>query len=202
MKTNKVVNSGVIRATLVVNLASRVYLCSICPPIVNPRNITRRVHRYNFNSTGVITATSPTMTFAGTGCVVSSNNTPHGSNVAHRSLLGNGYRVTGNLNRGVGRCYPSYGRIIVVFGPTSLANLIALLCSNLRPSRIAALTTLSAAHLLSTLTGGFNIGRDRVDNYTACNNRNRRVTIFNDRIAVTKQGLVSVVNASRFPRSR
>ncbi len=198
INTTNVVNSGVTRATLVVNLASGLYLCSM----FSPRNITRRVHRDNFSGIGVATAADITRTFGSTGCVVSSNNTPHGRNVAHRSLLGNGYRVTRRLNGSVGACYPSIGRIIVVFGPTSLANLIALLCSNLGPNRIAALTNLSSAHLRDTLTGGFNIRRGGIANYTACNNRNRRVTIFNSTIGVSNGPLASLVNARTFDTRR
>lgn len=194
MNTTKVVKSGVTRATVVVNLAPGVYLCSPCTP--NLRNITRRLCRYNFRNVGVAFASSVGRTLASTGCVMGSNNTTHGTNVAHRSLLGKGTTVTRRFKGGMGTCYPSMGRVIIVFGPTSVANLVALLCSNLGPSRIAALTTLSSAHLHDRLSGRFNVTVSGMRGYHACNNRNRRVTICTSATGMGKGTLLSVVNAS------
>lgn len=193
INTTNVVNSGVTRATVVVRLAPGLYLCSPCTPKL--RNITRRLFRYKFRKVGVAFASSVGRTLANTGCIMSSNNTTHGTNVAHRSLLGNGTTVTRRFNGGMGTCYPSIGRIIIVFGPTSVANLVALLCSNLGPSRIAALTTLSDAHLHDRLSGRFNVTPSGVRGYHACNNRNRRVTMCTSATGISNGPLLSVVNA-------
>lgn len=200
MKTTNVVNSGVTRATVVVKLASGVYLCSPCTP--NLRKITRRLFRYNFRNIGVAFASSVGRTLANTGCVMGSNKTTHGTKVAHRSLLGKGTTVTRRFNGGMGTCYPSIGRVMIVFGPTSVANLVALLCSNLGPSRIAALTTLSSAHLHDRLTGRFNMSVSIMRGYHACNNRNRRVTICTSATGIRNGPLTNVVNASTLAGSQ
>lgn len=200
MKTTKVVNSGVTRATVVVGLAPGVYLCSPFTPTL--RKITRRLCRYNFRNIGLACASSVGRTLAKTSCVISSNNTTHGTNVAHRSLLGKGTRVTTRFNGSIHRCYPGMGRVIIVFGPTSVANLVALLCSKLGPSRISALTTLSDAHLRGRLIGCFRVPTSRVRGYHACNNRNRRVTMFTSAAGIGKRPLASFVNAAHLPLAR
>lgn len=187
MKTTKVVNSGVTRATVVVGLAPGVYLCSPCTPTL--RNITRRLCRYKFRGIGLACASSVGRTLAKTTCVISSNNTTHGTNVAHRSLLGKGTRVTTRFNGSVHRCYPGIGRIMMIFGPTSVAKLVALLCSNLGPSRMSALTTLSDAHLRGRLMGFFGVPTSGVRGYHACNKRNRRVTMFTSAAAMSNSAL-------------
>ena len=131
--------------------------------------------------------------FTGSRYMISSGGAPRTDGMTREDLLKVNAEIAAQLGKGVKAYCPDLQHLTVVFNPTDITGLVALIHSGLEPSRVTTLAALDSTRLQSELAKHFNIDQPKVTGARTYGGHGEYMAVFTSTVKVDGTPLDSLI---------
>ncbi|HXK99985.1 MAG: malate dehydrogenase [Dysgonamonadaceae bacterium] len=192
------IGSNMAQTAAMMRLTSNICLYDVYGPGVE--GVYEEMRHCGFDEIEFSFTTDVKEAFTNAKYIVSSGGAPRKIKMTREELLRGNAQIAAQLGKDVKTYCPDLKHLSVIFNPTDITGLIALIHSGLKPSQLTTLAALDSIRLQSELAKYFNIKQNLVTNARTYGGHGEEMAVFASTAKIDGTPLLDLIGTPDLPR--
>ncbi|MCW1735698.1 malate dehydrogenase [Anaerorudis cellulosivorans] len=191
------IGSNMAQTAAIMRLSSNICLYDVYEPGVE--GVYEEMRHCGFDDIEFTFTTDVKEAFTNAGYIVSSGGAPRKGGMTREDLLKGNAQIAAQLGKDIKTYCSDLKHLTVIFNPTDITGLVALIHSGLKPTQVTTLAALDSIRLQSELAKYFKIKQNQVTNARTYGGHGEQMAVFASTAKINGTPLLDLIGTPALP---
>ncbi len=191
------IGSNMAQTAAIMRLSSNICLYDVYGPGVE--GVYEEMRHCGFDDIEFTFTTDVKEAFTNAGYIVSSGGAPRKGGMTREDLLRGNAQIAAQLGKDIKTYCSDLKHLTVIFNPTDITGLVALIHSGLKPTQVTTLAALDSIRLQSELAKYFKIKQNQVTNARTYGGHGEQMAVFASTAKINGTPLLDLIGTPALP---
>ncbi len=189
------IGSNIVQTAAIMRLTPEI--CLYDPFELGLEGVVEEMRHCGFQGENFTYSTDVKEAFTGTKYMISSGGAPRKEGMTREDLLKGNTEIAAQLGKDIRSYCPELKHLTVIFNPTDITGLVALIYSGLKPSQVTTLAALDSIRLQSELAKHFGVKQESVTGARTYGGHGEEMAVFVSTTKVDGTPLTDLIGTSK-----